>query len=558
MPTRSAPWIVLTTDQPGLDAKNRDAINEWCGIMGKQSHRRQRKKNIQFPSRAVNWKSQKRPNSDALKVANLLNQCEDQESSSGRPSPPQRPKSTESTTSNVTTSNFLTKKTLKSEPRVQIKKEPSSAEAEPRSPDEEPSSKRTLALLLKDGSMGIRVDPFDCVPGTRDDPRQGEVLDYYKQILDPGVVATFFVFDMRSTYGSMPLECLMDDEFRPLGLASIAGTMSSVRHAAVNREYVLEQLGKGMLNLRRRLSRPGGAEGDIILISVMFLAATAYVTKDIEGFEVHKRHLKELVAARGGLDHLGYGGGTKTVMLQWDAAWKLSTGRSLWIDDRPPNEPIYPALPLDERTRALIDSLPIGFRALCRSGLVCVELMQMLSRMTIAMSYTSPRSIPYHPKTGQYDDYMSVSSLQSLGALNDSSQSPSRKLEILLTLGLILFSSTAFNEMRATPVIFRGPKDALYKRLLFTKTELFDFCDTAKLECYQWVWAVAVDAWRDASRELLPQGQQLLAKFHSKYASRWKTSGNLVDILKRFFWTEDLVKFHQRSFEDFKATRGEI
>jgi hypothetical protein len=99
------------------------------------------------------------------------------------------------------------------------------------------------------------------------------------QILDPGVVATFFVFDMRSTYGSMPLECLIDEEFRPLGLASIAGTMSSVKHAAVNREYVFAQLGKGMRQLRQRLSRPGGAEGDIILISVMFLAATAVSTR---------------------------------------------------------------------------------------------------------------------------------------------------------------------------------------------------------------------------------------------------------------------------------------
>jgi hypothetical protein len=96
-----------------------------------------------------------------------------------------------------------------------------------------------------------------------------------KQILDPGVVATFFVFDMRSTYGRMPLECLMDDDFRPLGLASIAGTMSSVRHAAVNREYILAQLGKGMRLLRQRLSRPGGADGDIVLISIMFLAASA-------------------------------------------------------------------------------------------------------------------------------------------------------------------------------------------------------------------------------------------------------------------------------------------
>lgn len=151
------------------------------------------------------------------------------------------------------------------------------------------------------------------------------------QILDPGVITTFFVFDMRSTYGSLPLECLMDEEFRPLGLASIAGTMSSVRHAAVNREYVFEQLGKGMRLLRLRLNRPGAADKDIVLISVLFLASTAvspilipcvaltpaepcfqYITGDTEGFELHRTRLKQLVTSRGGLDHLGYDGGTKT------------------------------------------------------------------------------------------------------------------------------------------------------------------------------------------------------------------------------------------------------
>ena len=362
---------------------------------------------------------------------------------------------------------------------------------------------------------------------------------------------------MRSCYGSMPLECMMDDDFRPLGLASIAGTMSSVRHAAVNREYVLAQLGKGMRNLRQRLSRPSGTNGDIILLSVMFLAATAYVTKDLEGFEVHTKHLKQLVNEHGGLDHLGYGGGTKTVLLQWDAAWKLSTGNSLWVDERPQKEPVYPPFPLDKLTIALIEHLPIGFRALCRKGLICVELMQILSRMTIAMSYKSARNIPYDQKIGQYDDYMSVSSLRGLGTSDDSRKSSSQRLEALLTLGLILFSSTAFNEMRATPVIFRGPKDALYEHFMSTGTGSFDASDNSQQECYQWIWAITVDSWRDASRELMPQGSQLLSRFHERYASDWETSENLASVLKQFFWTEDLVEFHQRSVDSHKAGRVE-
>ncbi|ETI28535.1 hypothetical protein G647_00985 [Cladophialophora carrionii CBS 160.54] len=345
----------------------------------------------------------------------------------------------------------------------------------------------------------------------------------------------------------MPLECLMDEDFRPLGLASIAGTMSSVKHAAVNREYILAQLGNGMRLLRQRLSRPGGADADIVL----------YVTGDLEGFKLHKNRLKQMVAARGGLDNLGYGGGTKTVLLQWDASWKLSTGGGLWVDNRPRKKPIYPPLPLGERTFALVERLPPGFRELCAKGLICVELLDILARMTTAMSYKSSRHIPYDQKVGQYDDYLSVSSLQTLTTPNEEGSTTPPTLEALLTLGLILFSSTAFNEMRAIPVIFRGPKDALYEHLLRLDPDAHEGGDDAQNQCYQWLWAVTLDAWRDASRELMPQGRYLQIQFHKRYASNWETSQDLVHMLKRFFWTEDLVQFQKASFESFIAKREE-
>ncbi|OCT54087.1 hypothetical protein CLCR_09839 [Cladophialophora carrionii] len=563
MSKQAAPWIILTTEKPGLDAQSRNAINEWCGMVGKHSNRRQHKDNLRFPSRAVNWKHQQRPNNDSLKVANLLNDVEGQTPHSARPRHARHTKPSDGTTSKGSATESLTRPATGSRHRSQKKKGSASTETKQCKDELEERSHRATSIFCKDGSMGIRVDPFDCIPGTTADARQGEIVDYYKQILDPGVVATFFVFDMRSTYGRMPLECLMDEDFRPLGLASIAGTMSSVKHAAVNREYILAQLGNGMRLLRQRLSRPGGADADIVLVSIMFLAASAYVTGDLEGFKLHTNKLKQMVAARGGLDNLGYGGGTKTVLLhgydpfRWDASWKLSTGGSLWVDDRPRKKPIYPPLPLGERTLALVERLPPGFRELCAKGLICVELLDILARMTTAMSYKSSRHIPYDQKVGQYDDYLSVSSLQTLTTPNEEGSTTPPNLEALLTLGLILFSSTAFNEMRAIPVIFRGPKDALYEHLLRLEPDSHEGADDAQNQCYQWLWAVTVDAWRDASRELMPQGRYLQIQFYKRYASNWETSQDLVHMLKRFFWTEDLVHFQKASFESFKAKREE-
>jgi hypothetical protein len=201
--------------------------------------------------------------------------------------------------------------------------------------------------------------------------------------------------------------------------------------------------------------------------------------------------------------------------------------------------------------------LPLGFRELCTRGLICVELLDILARMTTAMSYKSSRNIPYDQKIGQYDDYLSVSSLQTLSTPNEKGSTPPPTLEALLTLGLILFSSTAFNEMRAIPVIFRGPKDALYEHLLHFEPDSHESVDDAQNQCYQWLWAVAVDAWRDASRELMPQGRHLQIQFYKRYSSNWESSEDLAKMLKRFFWSEDLVRFQKASFESFKA-KGEV
>jgi hypothetical protein len=121
MSKKAAPWIVLTTEKPGMDAQNRNAINEWCGVVGKQSFRRQSKVNIQFPSRAVNWKNQQRSNSD-LKVANLLADFEDQPPPSARPRPAQRTKSSDNIGSKEATVKSRTKPVTGSRARSKMKK----------------------------------------------------------------------------------------------------------------------------------------------------------------------------------------------------------------------------------------------------------------------------------------------------------------------------------------------------------------------------------------------------------------------------------------------------
>ena len=204
----------------------------------------------------------------------------------------------------------------------------------------------------------------------------------------------------------------------------------------------------------------------------------------------------------------------------------------------------------------MVDRLPIGFQRLCRTAVVSVDFLHVLARVDLAMSYKSSRKIPYNQRRGAHDDYLAVSSLQDFYGLENDGKNSSGQLEALLALGVLLFSSTAYNEMRATPVLFREPRDALYERLLLgSDAKISGISGIAEDECYQWIWCVAADSWRDASRELLPQGHQLLAKFHNRYASRWANPQDLVVLLQRFCWTDDLINFHIRSYGCFKAKR---
>lgn len=173
------------------------------------------------------------------------------------------------------------------------------------------------------------------------------------------------------------------------------------------------------------------------------------------------------------------------------------------------------------------------------------------------MSYKSSRGIPYNQKVGQHDDYLSIASLYDLAGVNDDDgEGSSRTLEGLLGLGLLIFSSTAFNELRATPVVFRGPRDALHKRLLSYGRDNPKFSHGSQTECFQWIWAVTVDAWRDASRELMPEGRHLLAQFHVKYGSTLGSPRHLASLLKRFFWIDDFIDFHEQSYTLFKLEAG--
>jgi hypothetical protein len=122
MSTKSAPWINLTPDRPGLDAESRDTINEWCGVVGKQeTHRRHHKRNVLFPSRAVNWKNQKRPKSGSVKVANLTDNAGDEESR-GKSTSVRRPKSDDSNASKATGTAKSIKAVTHSEVLAQKKK----------------------------------------------------------------------------------------------------------------------------------------------------------------------------------------------------------------------------------------------------------------------------------------------------------------------------------------------------------------------------------------------------------------------------------------------------
>lgn len=392
-------------------------------------------------------------------------------------------------------------------------------------------------------SGGYRNDPF--TPSSMSDFGR-MATDYFMQVISPVNQPVYAIFDVTNVYTSYWLELMQDDGYRPMGLAMVGRIMKIMGNSSVRQdEDINANQALAMSRLRRRYSltiHDGEKQADDNqIITTLGLANLARYNGDTQAYDMHRKNMKSMVAARGGLSELGHDGLVATALSQWDSFWAIEAdGAPLFSESRKEHTPVYPAFPLSPDSRETFMKLPFGFQSLILRGKVSVELFEVLGRIAGAnesgIESLSPGNM-WHSKIRKHRDF-----LEACPTLACADDTPAI-MEKCLTLAIFLYCANTFTKARSLTSLFTASRAELTRLLL--KYDEADY-EQAERECLYWICAVCVDSWRVSEQDpsLLEAGKSLLPVLR-----RMRNGFSSSNVLERFFHTQGLIESCQHYLE---------
>ena len=382
-------------------------------------------------------------------------------------------------------------------------------------------------------SSGTRVDPF----GTGLDSDFGKAaVDYFWQIISKMNQPVYNIFNVSNTYGPFWGELMMNDDYRPAGLAVVGAIMNRASNATSNSTDMVKQYqNSAVIRLHKRYSSINKfVADDITIMLATSLAQLAAVLGDIESHKVHRQMVRKMVDERGGLDALGYGGLVKCVLLQWDSFWTFTTnGQQLFSKPQPQPGPVYPAFPLDSEMRQMFNKLPHGFQNLIFKGRISCGMIELLGRVVDAQNsgLDAVSGNMAHNEIRKYTDFAEACPCLSTGDNGKSS------LEKEICLAALLYCFNEFVTERSHVSLFAASRGELTRML-----EQTDICayGWAERECLVWACAVCINSWC-----MSLSGSELQQKTSNLFAKCAQLSYDIdVDTcLRKFFHTRALIAF---------------
>jgi hypothetical protein len=323
---------------------------------------------------------------------------------------------------------------------------------------------------------------------------------------------------------------------------------------------------------------------EITLMNILILAVTARATNDATAHEVHSKNLAALIRARGGLSNIsGLDVTVRCAILQWESFWALNTGSTIFSDDRPEYEPVYPGIHArnTEPLKSTLATMPEGFRSFALEGRLALDVLEVLSRTVDAQLQHLSRpnhaivteAEVFRPGPGRYQDFWTACGC--LGVPDDVYFDKQGKvlllpnLERIVVLGLLMYCFHTFSRERAVTAFYNGSRakldSDLTRRIRRTSASRrylphlpvrpgskgFEFDRTdedeaALIELEEdvllWAYFDLVDSWRNfLSDKLLPQGIQAMQGIRIRFPQRTRSWEHCEEILKLFFWTKAFV-----------------
>lgn len=378
--------------------------------------------------------------------------------------------------------------------------------------------------------LGTRVDPFRSFPGQQT-PCVVGALDYYTQVLSPLhqplLVAVSLVNPMMSW--ALPVILSHESAFHAgVALSQAYLEMRQDPTARPSQEVGFHRYKAASL-LRDALSKLEGPPGDGALVTVLALASLDVIYR--EDNMSNRKGLALMVALKGGLDNLGTRGLVKAYLIQFDYFWTLETGtQTIFPLAKRKKRRIYPQSPFQDNIISTISTLPPGFAAIAQQGCLGIDVLQILSRVSVFLQSKNanrPLSIDKDP-VPEGQDYPDI--FDACSCLH-SAASTEHSLEKNICLAVIIFSFNMYSQTDSHSKItgYRGSRQELTRSLPFTPHRSPD-----EKACLVWIWVVVISSWRTTSA-LAPEGLLLSRKFFENFeeARSWTS---IEWAMRRFFW----------------------
>lgn len=380
-------------------------------------------------------------------------------------------------------------------------------------------------------NSGTRVDPF----GVALDSDFGHAaVDYFWQIISKMNQPVYAIFNVSNTYGPFWGELMMNDDYRPAGLAVVGAIMNRASNATRDAtEMVKHYQNAAVIRLHKRYSSINNfVADDTTIMLVTTLAQLAAVLGDFESHETHRQMVRRMVDQRGGLEALGHGGLLKCVLLQWDSFWAFTAGgQPLFSRPQPQPIPVYPAFPLNVEVRQTFNKLPHGFQTLIFKGRISYGMIEILSRVVDAQNseLDDIAANMAHTEMRRHTDFA-----EACPCL-DSGDESKLTLEKEICLAALLYCFNEFVTERSHVSLFAASRRELTR--LLEQTSSFEY-NSPERECLVWMYAVCIVSWTmGVPADTIPPQAAKLHQLYANMSSNMDTEACLRD----FFHNEAFI-----------------
>ncbi len=299
---------------------------------------------------------------------------------------------------------------------------------------------------------------------------------------------------------------------------------------------------KAVSTLRKQLSELRGSPDDGALMTVLALASLDVLYR--EDRISNRKGLALIVALKGGLDNLGLNGLVKAFLVQFDYFWMLETGaETLFPFNKRKGHRAYPQRPFEYDVLSLIASLPPGFAAVARQGVLGIDVLRILSRVS---AFLKSKTDNCHSPPGWESlvhDNQEYPDLFDVCASLQSSPYTEHSLEKNLILAVIMFSFDMHNPSGSMSKVaaYRGSRQELTRSIPFILPR-----SPEQRSCLIWIWMIVLRSW---SLELsLPSQVASLSEAFFGDSSEAHSWALVEQAMSRFFWYPPLAEGFRRSW----------